>query len=94
MKNSKFYPKRLAIFLFVIMGLPMLMAYVLDVHLPTGEEMEMMKELDNYSEPDDNATEDAKTHSHIITQEEKDFEQQRVYDQCNGVDDDKLLKGG
>ena len=39
MKNFKFYPNRLILSLFMFVFIPYLIAHVVEIHIPTGEEI-------------------------------------------------------
>ncbi|HEU63962.1 MAG TPA: hypothetical protein ENH96_01060 [Chlamydiae bacterium] len=94
MKNVKFYPIGIAIVACIFLAIPVatIVAKVADIHIPSGEEINMM-------EPEKSELESEWAHIHAshqevevpdsnlpeLTQEQIEFDNQRTYDGCNGI---------
>ncbi len=96
MKNVKIYPKRIAIMLSMFLAIPIvsIVAHVTDIHFPSGEEINMMQpEMDEverefaHIQASQQEVEMPKEVVIELTEEQEEFQRQRVWDGCNGVED-------
>ncbi len=78
MLKFKFYPKRLSILASVVLFIALLplIAKVLDIHLPTGEEINLMQKTD-YTISIDEEADRPRSEENQLTEEEIEFHEER-----------------